>query len=203
MLILLHILLSPFYFLFFYNIAHILTVGFTFSITFVLIFFIRMRQNYHLLRSRECVTCIGYCHYRRQYTQTLLYFFECNRMYGRIFLSVLATFCPINVVLSMLVTLHNIPPQNSIVVVFHIVYEYLFIFGMHLFLTNCTKHIHRPAKVLTRLNATRQAINPHNRVRNRFRLALDLFVVHTKERYGFTYGNFGLISLDTFVKVWV
>ena len=87
------------------------------------------------------------------------------------------------------------------VIIFFIAYQNIFILIMHLALTRCSAHIHRPGPLLA--VALGRTAHPVGDLRTRLRLAHDLFATHTtrQNRYGFTYGNFGLVSLDAFVKV--
>lgn len=192
---------------YFFNICHCFTLGFAFVLTLLKVFFAKMKQLFSVLGdltgksvSTTKLNLVEFGRYRALYIKTLAFFFSLNRMYGRVFLANLLGLCPSNVIMTLWMILGLVDAENNLFFVFFIVYQYLFIFAIHLLLTFCSKHIHRPVKALIHMlvHTTKNGIG---NIRSRIRLSNDIFALHTQNRYGFTYGNFGLISLAAFAKI--
>ena len=158
-----------------------------------------MKQIYNFLRHSidQSFSSIKYNYCRIELMKIYKIFFAINKMYGRAFLANLLVYCPINVVMSTWIMLGSI--QFNVFVVILIAYQFVFIFMAHLGLAYCTKHFHRPAKLLITLMVGSMPRVAH--LRGRLRLSNDIAAIHVHNRYGFTYGNFGLVSLATFMKV--
>lgn len=202
--LLFNIVNSLFTALYAFNIAYVFTFGFAFSSVLIKVFFVQMRQLHLELGSISPHGGVqfgqNYVEYRRKYAHKLVHFFALNKMYGRVFLAILCGCAPITALMTVWVTLGQVEMEKSFFVLFFVTYGYLAMFVIHLFLTYCSRHIHRPAKSLIRLMVHSQQ-HRLEALRVRQLLAADIAAVHTTNLYGFTYGQFGLISLITFVKV--
>lgn len=204
------------YWIFFYNLAHIFSLIFSISSTLMYTFFVRMRQSrLHLVR---CVVRSHYSHFRSiihfrsfqyRYVHTLNYFFRLNRMYSRVLLWTLLVLCPISVGESMWLMLGLVKLRGLFIVIFFDLYQNLFILALHLALTFCTRRIYAPSKVLLHIMAQSARMQPRRNKKTdladiRILVRLEHCIAALQQnhnRYGFTYGNFGLVSMGTFTKV--
>src|SRR5699024_40211 len=93
----------------------------------------------------------------------------------------------------------KVPPENVAFLTFFNLYDICFVFVIHFLLAFYSKQIHKPAKPLIDLSVANQHRIGH--FRTRLRLTLDIEQLHTQNQYGFTYGKYGLISLNAFSKV--
>src|SRR5699024_7812868 len=73
------------------------------------------------------------------------------------------------------------------------------IFGLHFVFSYFPKLIHQHSKPLVHFIG--QNIQKSGYVKDKIRLSFSYFAFHTKNRYGKTYGSFGLITLNSFAKV--
>ena len=85
-------------------------------------------------------------------------------------------------------------------VYFWIIYVCNFLFIIHLQLAYCTKYIHRPAKLLLQYVARHPRPDQMD-LHTRMRMVHEIYTLHAKKRYGFTYGHYGLVSMFAFTKV--
>ena len=92
----------------------------------------------------------------------------------------------------------HVSSWNSIFILLYIIHESYCIFGMHLFLAYCTKFIHQPSGILMHLMVQNQRRVGH--LQTRIRLSNIIFALHTKHRYGFTYGWQHQLYLSLFRK---
>src|SRR5699024_758919 len=115
--------------------------------------------------------------------RTLLFFFECNHMHGRLFLACLLIFCPAQCLLTMWLINGKVPSNNVGFLTFYTIYEFGFVFVVHLLLAFYSKQVHTPAKPMIDLSVANQYRIGH--FRTRLRLALDIEQLHTENRYGF------------------
>lgn len=140
--------------------------------------------------------------YLHKFTKTVSYFFSVNQMFGRIFTSILLIYCPTNVLMTLWMLEGYIPMKNMFVAAFFITYQVVIIFIFHLKLTKCTEYIHQPISRL--FSILLQFSHCHKQkllLRKRFYFCPHIMALNTKNRYGFTYGNYGLISIQAFSKV--
>lgn len=168
-----------------------------------------------------------YSKFRASFRQTLILFLQTNRMYGRLFLATFLVFCPMNVFFAHWLLNGHVPSENQIFMAFFTVYQANLIFLLHLLLAHCTVVLHRPKSQFIRLyititfsafvqNTQLQKLSSlenfpsttgkikykkYAHFRRLLRLSLDAELLNTDNRYGWTYGNFGLISLKAFAKV--
>src|SRR5699024_6670598 len=120
-------------------------------------------------------------------------------MHGRLFLACLLIFCPAQCLLTMWLITGKVPPKNVVWIAFFNMYEFSFVFVVHFLLTSYSKQVHKPARPLIGLSVANQHRIGH--FRTRLRLALDIDQLNIINPYRFTYGKYGLISLDAFSKV--
>lgn len=192
------------------NICHIFVGTFVFWGILLDIFHYKMKQNYHMLRGKlhGALNLASYSDYRERHISALSLFFAANKMFGRLFFSILFCFYPINARMTMWLVHGNLKIGKNLVVGFFSVYQMLTIFGAHLVLTSTTPAIHKPSKLLF----TMMARNQHKvaNFRLKLRLSHDVFATShfcdlinwkcAKNRFGCNYGRFGLVSLSSFFK---
>lgn len=138
-------------------------------------------------------------HHYQFYTRTLLSTLNINIMFGKILLLVLLSCTPCNAFLTMILISANLSTIHFISITFIILYEFLFLFGLHLVAVNYSKHIHRTGKTLLSVNV--RLNSNYLSIRERLRLSSHISTRHTRQQYGITYGTLGLITFTTFFKV--
>lgn len=158
----------------------------------------------HWAELQTSVRTRNFANFRKHYVATLVYFVAVNRVFGKLYLANLACLMPVNVLTSVYMLIGSDQHLgNRFIVYFWIVYFCNYLFVMHLLLAQCTKCIHRPGKRLLRIAAMPDDGGSRPRMGIRCRIGIDscIAVVHTKKKYGFTYGPFGLVSMMAFTKV--
>ena len=76
----------------------------------------------------------------------------------------------------------------------------MYLFFMHLIAVGYPQRIHRSAKLLLQVSMRITTFTvPH--LKYQTRLALSIEKLHTRNRYGITYGKLQLVTMATFVKV--
>ncbi len=167
-----------FYF-YMYSFAHIFAISFTIPCCLLLIFFVKIRQSYRQLvvLSRVRYSSAKYYRARKEYISTLRYFFAINHDYGRIFFATVIIFAPVNAMMTMWVTLGFVDLEKNGFVAFYVVYQLYFMLVLHLFLTYCTRGIHRLAKVLIKIMVG--SGHQVGELRSRMVLAQDILALHT------------------------
>lgn len=170
------------FFCFMYAFSHVFAISFTSSCCMLLIFFVKIRQSFLQLvkLSNQRYSSLRYTKIRATYIHTLQYFFKINHDYGKLFLATIMIFAPVNAMMSMWITLGFVKLENNVFVAFFIFYHLYFIFVLHLFLTYCTRNIHRLSSVLIKLMV--HSGHQVGEIRSRMILANDIFALHTTNR---------------------
>ena len=170
------------FWLYFFNLSHSFTLLSTLCATLIKIFFIKMQQNYLLLRKLTQTKHLkGYVWIRTKYIETYVFFFAINQMYGKLILSYLFCFLPINLLMTMWLIHGFVELENNFFMTFFVAYQMVFIFVIHLSLTYCTKIFHKPAKMFIQIMVHSQHQVGHTLAR--CRLANDICAFHTKNRF--------------------
>lgn len=205
--------LFAFYFI---NIFHDLGLCYTLVLCLLRLLQLKLRNVTAILNS--CIsggvsgTKIGrspfnsakFSHFRFEFVHSLLLFFEVNRMFGPLFLSHLLGMLPLSLVFGVwLIQGETLSLTASIVLYAWELFIANFLFVLHLLFARATKRIHRPAKPLLAFAARNQFWAKHQQMptKTQVHLACQIATLHTKKRYGFTYGSFGLVSMMAFFKV--
>ena len=83
-----------------------------------------------------------------------------------------------------------------------IAFQYVAIFGFHLLAAMYTSRMHACVPLL-RLSAARAVDKSKYAPSTRYVVSLDAYIhkFHVSERYGITYGSFGLMSVKSFLEV--
>lgn len=142
---------------------------------------------------------IGLRGYFSRHTKSLCTTNEINEIIGRFLLSTLAIHTPINayLVMSLINKRHN--SSHALFIAINIYYQCVLIFGLHLIAMLYSTKIHGSSKSLLQINAH---LKPGTiSVNLRLRLLHYISKIHTKQKYGITYGTFGLVTLVSFGKV--
>lgn len=186
--------------------CHTAAINFTCTTTLVKVIFLKLNQCYAILQKlssgKKHFRPIAYLYFRSQFSHTLVYFFKVNALYGRTFFAYLLAFVPINVALSVWAIQNEGTLTGQIVLISTSVSVSNLLFVIHLLLAMCSPKLHRPRKQLLSLMAQSSLSHKFKMPKiTRFRLLHQIYVLHTKRPYGFTYGSFGLVSLSAFAKV--
>lgn len=201
-LVILHILNAASFWISLYSLINTSIFSVVLSLVYIKILFIKFRQIYsiipkmtHLQHGSDSLKL-----FKVHYIQTLGCFFKGRALFSDLFLSILCLHCPENVWLIMhLIHGGYIPLANRVLVSAVVFYEMLAIFAVHLFYAFTTDVIHKPGTQLHRASARCQ--KSKFSLLSRLQLNHVVASIHTRNRYGFTYGPFGLVSLAAFSKV--
>lgn len=195
-ILLFHFSRGPFYWLCFYSYAHQLSICFSTSFALIVMVFIKIKQSFTLLAQlssqRRTLTTKSYTFFRSSYFDALTFFQQTNRAFGHLYLACFLAHCPVNIIIN--IWLFNGQVTNSFFVIVFNVHELLFLFGIHLMLSRCTMHIHQMRNWFHLTTLQQPDMYTQIKVSN------DIAVINSKNRFGFTYGSFGLISLSAFIK---
>lgn len=132
--------------------------------------------------------------------------FSFNRLFGRQLLIYIVLCTPTNAFMLLSMLLGRLP-RNSWASAFGLFgTQAAYIFGVHLLAAvQYPQRIHHISKRLLQINAlyfTNIKLNKKKtKVRTHLKLYWNIALLHVTNRYGITYGSFGLASLQTFVKV--
>lgn len=196
-ILLFHLSRGPFYWLCFYSYSHQLSICFSTSFALIVMFYIKMKQNFLLLAQLSCkqltsTTSKSYSFFRNNYFGTLTFFLQTNWVFGHLYLACFLAHCPVNIIMN--IWLINGQVTNSFFIVVFNVHELLFLMGIHLMLSRCTKHIYQLRDWFHL--ATLKQPNLHTQIK----INNDIGAMNSKNRLGMTYGPFGLISLSAFFR---
>jgi len=192
------------------NFVHVSAINFASTAALLTAFYVKICQVDSLLlelfQRKVRFISLDYVHFRREFTRTLVFFLSVNEQYGRLFCCALICWTPLNLFnnVDLIENYGSIYRSLSsfkkfFMLIWIIFFGYL-IFIVHLLLTYCTKLIHAPSKSLFHILVANQR-NLWMSTRTRLRMANQIATLHTNNRYGFTYGDFGLVSLANFGKV--
>lgn len=162
-------------------------------------FLIKLRQITASLRKpSHRFTSIDFAYLKKHHLAVLSPFLDYNRLYGQIFLFFLLINVPINVffVVTLLVP-GDMSPLGQIYIVLYASLQMVCLFLMHLYLIDFSKLFHRPGDFLCCIYARRATKKGNLRVR--LQLADSTQALHTTRRIGLTYGQFGLVTMRSFI----
>lgn len=138
--------------------------------------------------------------FRSKFLIVLRDLFHCNQVFGRALLVYILINCPINAYVSMtLLTGKHITFWQMVLLFPFLLQQFTCIFGMHFVAAKYADRVHQPCKRVIHIYLH----NLRCRYPTRFRLKLSHYIeaFHTKQRYGLTYGNYGLVTLKALLKV--
>lgn len=95
----------------------------------------------------------------------------------------------------------NLEPMNLYFILNVLTGQMILMFGIHLVMAMYGQRIHKPSNLMIHHMVYDKHMNGNDYQRARLRLALCIFAIHTNQKYGFTYGSFGLVTINTLVKV--
>lgn len=193
-----HLSRGPFYWLCFYSYSHQLSICFSTSFALIVMFYIKIKQSFMMLAQLSCKLTRtspitkSYAFFRRSYFETLTFFLRINRVFGHLYLACFLAHCPINIIIN--IWLLNGQVANSFFVIIFNVHELLFLMGIHLMLSRCTKHIYQLRDWFHLATLKQPTLYTHIKISN------DIGAMNSKNRLGMTYGPFGLITLSAFFR---
>ncbi|KAI2806751.1 hypothetical protein BLOT_008709 [Blomia tropicalis] len=94
----------------------------------------------------------------------------------------------------------NLEPMNLYFILNVLTGQMILMFGIHLVMAMYGQRIHKPSNLMIHHMVYDKHMNGNDYQRARLRLALCIFAIHTNQKYGFTYGSFGLVTINTLVK---
>ena len=135
--------------------------------------------------------------YRRVYIRTLISMSKFNKYLSKIFLAFLTINLPINCYVNFLL----MSATNAIVII--VLMIVLTEQATVILVIHWTLASHNTQFDKNILNLTKQFYQNNFPVKFSFNLKMSLFIqaFHTKKKYGYTYGKFGIISMMAFTKV--
>lgn len=171
------------------------------SNTILLMAFIKLRQTYrYLSESADHFMWSNFFKFKQNHLETCQFFSPTTRLYGKIFTTFLFVNAPANVWLTMRVIYGQAEPGLAhFFVVQVIIIQIVVIFGTHLFIVQYSRFVHLPCRLLIHLFVAK--LYKIGDLKSRMRMSATIQVLHTKNRYGITYGAIALVTINTFAKV--
>ena len=128
------------------------------------------------------------------------YIFSGNRALGPLFVVFIVADLPINLQVIMWILFGQFNRIQAPFAVLLLGAQIIGIFGCHYMMSIYSRKIHRPAKWLFHylIRASDLLV-----LRSRIKWIQCIWVLHSTNPYGVTYGSFGLVSLASFGKVWI
>lgn len=135
-----------------------------------------------------------------------------SKFYGQIFFLFIVVNVPLNLRLNLWFVLAPLSGVQRLFLLAFIVSQMVGIFGVHFILTIYSERIHRPAKVVlfghlvragcTLIYSVREKYISSRKVStsSRIKFAWIISLLHTNNKFGITYGLFGLVTLNTFAR---
>lgn len=181
-------------------ILHITTFIMVSFISFSFLIFFRHTQiNNQISNFRnEQITATLLEQFLCEHTKLFLIIDHAVRENSKIFMTFLIGFMPHNILLTVKQLLSVDRGLQSNIITLLIVGELFGLFGIHLICTKYMKYIHTTG--LNQLMRIDAQLNIHSR-RTHYKVSFHIEKFHTKNRYGYMYGRFGVITLVGFVKV--
>lgn len=162
--------------------------------------FIRVHQNLEKLRVvRKSFHWNRIHEFIRNDIQTFELIFLADKTFGPLFLAFIAVNGPLNAYLVMALSVGTQKWPLLVLGVGIAVQQFLCTVGQHLAIGYFTKRLYSSSLLLNSLLVRNQHRVGHFRCK--LKLSLAIFRLHSKRRFGFTYGSFGLVTLKTFGKV--
>src|SRR5699024_6498287 len=155
-----------------------------FCITLTHIFYIRLKQNYDLLRrsSQYSFNRILYGCFHRNCFSTLVLFFRANKLYGDLFFAFLAVNCPVSAYLVMWIVMGEIEGIRVLFIATIAFDQMCLTILMHGLIANYSAHIHRPGKLLFHFFTKADRSDQVCPLKLRLRLEHDIGALHVKKK---------------------
>ena len=164
---------------------------------FTLCMFIRLKQANKLLQNStlSSYTFGIFCWF---HTDTLTKIIAGNRYFGQMLLDFMFIYMPINIFLFTQLILSRFELMATFVCINVLAFHYITLFGFHLLAAMYSARIHKCRYWLLGWSSRAQF---SRRLGTKLKLAHYICAFHTENRYGISYGEFGLISFESFTKV--
>ena len=168
-------------------------------VSLTLVIFISLNQWYHLFNNTAIFNIILLYNFIKHHTHYLTFVLNFNKKFRWIFLNSMIVWFFGSVVEcnTVLQGGNKIPFHYQLIQLFFILAQINIIIGVHFVCAKYTKKIHQCSKVLTLHYKSFSTKN----WKSQWKLSNYIEKFHTKNRYGFTYGNFRLIDFFSFYKV--
>ncbi|KAJ6221054.1 hypothetical protein RDWZM_006866 [Blomia tropicalis] len=160
----------------------------------------RLEQNAELISKRQTYNSSKMMSFIRNDINNFRMIFLLNDMYGRM----LAIFILVNIPCNAYVFIRlyfQFDMLNNVIRVIGValaIQQYVCIALIHVLVAKFSSDAHGSCKKLFNLMATER--NQIRHTSNRIRISLSIARLHTRRRYGFTYGKVSLISMQSFIR---
>ena len=145
--------------------------------------------------------------FRKSFYSAMHLFFVINSYIGHVLAFLIAAFSPPIAFICVQIVLGRSQMSWVVIATYASVFffEMLYAFLLHFQLAQIIPPITNPAKSLYKLSAsiTKYHQNQKREFKVRFHISKMICAFHNKNRYGFTYGAVGLITMEAFVKVYL
>lgn len=138
---------------------------------------------------------LRYC--RRKYIRTMCHFLSIQPIYSLMLLLFIVFTIFLNVCFITLLIKTESARTNHLAMMFITFLQYFVMIYLHFEAVKLSQRLSAPLQWFIKKNLTIKQC----RSRDRIRIALFIDTYHIKKKYGFTYGPFGLVSMDAFIKV--
>ena len=186
------------------TVAHVYINTVLFFVTFAMIFFAKLHQIDNILRSKAALIRFAVVKsFMHHHTSTFRQVMIANRLISAMITMYMAMNFPSNLYLIMFffVIPKSLGEEKNLGVYFFcLMLICIQLFGylvIHVISALYTNRLHNHSKLLIQINVRRR----FNALSSILKMAFYIEKFHTKRRYGYTYLNFGLITLKTFIEV--
>ena len=148
---------------------------------------------------------INYSAFLKQNIKLLSLILKANNPYGQALLIYISVNCPVNCAFMAILLVKPLTLIQDFFIIIFMGHQFICIFGIHLFMANLNKKIHKPVKMVFHLLVEDKNFFI-NKSKVLLKLKLDNYIgaFHTKNKYGIQYGSggrFGLVTIKSFSKV--
>ena len=166
-------------------------------VSLTLIIFLSLNEWYHLINHTATLNNILMKNFIKQHTQGLIIVLNFNKHFRYIFLTAMVLCFLGSVVEGNILLQNSISIQYQLVQIGLVLIQIIIFIGVHFMCAQYTELFHQCKKVL----AFHYKSFSNKNWQTQWKLSNYIEKFNTKNRYGFTYGDFRLIDLFSFYKV--
>ena len=170
----------------------------TIIFTFTLCMFIGLKQANKMLQN-STLSSYSFGKFCSFHTEILTKIIAGNRYFGQMLLDYILIYVPISIYCFTEIILGRFGLMAIFIAINVLVFNYMVMFGFHLLAAMYSARIHKCRYWLLGWSARAQF--GRRRLGTGLKLSHYICAFHTENQYGISYGNFGLISFDSFTKV--
>ena len=167
-----------------------------------MIILIKLKQiNLFLSQKQNNFLWSNFAKYQEYIREVMEYFDEYNKLYGWLFLVFILVNYPVSAYLIIYLIYGKVSMLTSAYIGYYSAIQLAGLFAIHYYLVRFSDQFHESGKILLNVMAKSQHKIGHTRARMMCTNAIG--EIHTQNRVGITYGRIGLVTIQSFVKVYL